>query len=88
MPNSLSGVIELLIAGLIAGILALGVSSKSKRKKIDLVEALVIGVVGAIVGGSVFSLIGLTTTNALGTMIVAFFGALLLLRVLTALRKK
>ena len=88
MPNTFVGVIELLIAGLIAGVLALGITSKSKRKKIDILEALVIGVIGAVLGGSVFSLIGLTATNTLGMIIVAFIGTLLLLRILHALRKK
>ncbi|MBE0689043.1 MAG: GlsB/YeaQ/YmgE family stress response membrane protein [Anaerolineae bacterium] len=88
MPNTFVGVIELLIAGLIAGVLALGVTSKSKRKKIDILEALVVGVIGAVLGGSVFSLIGLTATNTLGMIIVAFIGTVLLLRILHALRKK
>ncbi|MCA9905668.1 MAG: GlsB/YeaQ/YmgE family stress response membrane protein [Anaerolineae bacterium] len=88
MPDTLAGIVQLLIAGLIAGVLALATTSKSKRKRIDILEALVIGVVGAVLGGSVFSLIGLTSTNTLGTIIIAFVGAILLLKILQALRKK
>ncbi|MCL4246558.1 MAG: GlsB/YeaQ/YmgE family stress response membrane protein [Anaerolineae bacterium] len=88
MPDTLAGIVQLLIAGLIAGVLALASTSKSKRKRIDILEALVIGVVGAVLGGSVFNLIGLTATNTLGTIIIAFVGAILLLKILQALRKK
>lgn len=88
MPTTFVGVIELLIAGLIAGIMALSFNNKRKRKKIDLLEALFIGVVGAVLGGALFNLIGLTTTNTLGTIIVAFIGAILFMRVLEALRKR
>jgi uncharacterized membrane protein YeaQ/YmgE (transglycosylase-associated protein family) len=88
VSNTLAGIVQLFIAGLIAGVLALAVTSKSKRKRIDILEALVIGVVGAILGGSLFNLIGLTATNTLGTIIIAFAGALLLLRILHALRKR
>lgn len=88
MPTSLTDLIVIVIVGLIAGILAIAFNSRQRRHRIDMLEALIVGVFGAIFGRWLFSLIGLADTNILGTLIVAFVGANVVLYVVRKLRRR
>jgi uncharacterized membrane protein YeaQ/YmgE (transglycosylase-associated protein family) len=70
---------QFIITGLIAGFLALAFVDKRRRKRISLIESLIVGVVGALLGGYLLGIIGLTATNAIGALISAFVGAAALL---------
>jgi uncharacterized membrane protein YeaQ/YmgE (transglycosylase-associated protein family) len=49
---------------------------------------IVIGVVGALLGGWIFRLLGINTTGILGSLICALAGAVVLLLVVNLIRKK
>lgn len=61
-----------LCAGWLAGVLA-------KGRGFGVAGNLIIGVIGAILGGFVFRLLGLTSVSLLGSLVTATAGALLLL---------
>lgn len=68
--------IYFLLIGLAAGWLA---GKIMKGRSFGIVHNLVIGVIGAILGGFLFRLVGLLPTGLLGSLISATFGAVLLL---------
>jgi uncharacterized membrane protein YeaQ/YmgE (transglycosylase-associated protein family) len=69
-----------LIVGLIAGLLASAIT----RRGGSLLGDIVLGIVGAFVGGFVLSLLGLNTYGTLGTIFAATIGAILLILILRA----
>ena len=71
--------IYFLLIGLAAGWLA---GKIMKGRGFGILGNLVIGVIGAILGGFVFRLVGLLPTGLLGSLIAATAGAVLLLFVL------
>jgi uncharacterized membrane protein YeaQ/YmgE (transglycosylase-associated protein family) len=73
------GIIAWLIVGLVAGWLA---SMVSRGHGYGLVGDLVVGLIGALIGGFLAGLIFHTTFGLLGSIIVAFIGALILLALL------
>jgi len=74
-----------LLIGLAAGFLA-GVITKGRG--FGLVGNLIIGVLGAIVGGFLFQLIGLRSFSLLGSLVTATVGAVLLLYLLSLAARK
>lgn len=72
------------LIGLCAGWLA-GQITKSGPS--SLWGNLVVGVIGAILGGVLLRLIGLTSTGLIGSLVTATVGAILLLFLLRSLRK-
>ncbi|HMM42703.1 MAG TPA: GlsB/YeaQ/YmgE family stress response membrane protein, partial [Thermomicrobiales bacterium] len=69
-----------LIIGLIAGALAMFVVFRTiPREPASLVGALVVGLLGGILGGWVSDLIGLDAVSWLGSIVVAFAGAFVIL---------
>jgi uncharacterized membrane protein YeaQ/YmgE (transglycosylase-associated protein family) len=82
---AITSLIGFLIIGLIAGWLA---GQILKGGSFGLVGNLVIGVIGSFVGGFVFSLLGFQTTNIIGSLITATVGAVVLLVVVSLLRKQ
>jgi len=71
-----------LLIGLIAGWLA-GVVMKGGGY--GLVGDIVVGIVGAVIGGFVFNLLGIGAYGLIGSIVVAFVGAVLLIAVARAL---
>jgi uncharacterized membrane protein YeaQ/YmgE (transglycosylase-associated protein family) len=71
--------IGFLIIGAIAGWLA-GVIKKGKG--FGLGGNLLVGILGAILGGFLFNLIGLASTGMIGSLVVSTIGAVLLLSVI------
>jgi len=61
-----------IMIGLVTGFIAHMVSADSKPR---LVVNLTAGVIGALAGGWLISLVGLVAVKAVGTLLTAFFGA-------------
>jgi len=78
---SLSAVIWWIVVGLIAGFLA----SLVKRGGVyGIVGDVIVGLVGALIGGFLASLVGIGSGGFMGTIIVAFIGACILIAILRA----
>jgi uncharacterized membrane protein YeaQ/YmgE (transglycosylase-associated protein family) len=73
------GIIGWIIVGLVAGWLA----STIMKRRGSLITNVLLGLVGAIVGGVVFSLLGFHSGNGhiLGSILVATVGAILILAI-------
>lgn len=76
--------ISFLILGLIAGWLA---ETIMKGRGAGLVVNLVLGVIGAYLGGFLFSLFGLSAQGFIGSLITATIGAVVLLFLINFLKK-
>jgi len=72
-----------LLIGLIAGFLA---GKIMRGSGFGVVGDLVVGVLGALLGAWLFSLLGITTWGILGSILVALVGALVLLWLVRLLR--
>jgi len=77
--------IYFLLIGMAAGWLA---GKLMEGRSFGLLGNLVVGVIGAILGGFVFRLIGLAATGLLGSLICATAGAVLLLFLLQKFGKR
>jgi uncharacterized membrane protein YeaQ/YmgE (transglycosylase-associated protein family) len=73
-----------LLIGLAAGWLA---SRLVKRRSSGWVEDLIIGVIGALIGGFVFGQVGLSSAGLIGKVISATIGAVILLFLLKYIRR-
>ena len=73
-----------LLIGLVAGWLA---SRLLRRRSSGFVENLVVGVIGALIGGFVFRHLGIGTAGWVGSLISATVGAVMLLFLLKWIRK-
>jgi uncharacterized membrane protein YeaQ/YmgE (transglycosylase-associated protein family) len=72
-------IIWFLVIGLVAGWLA---SLITKRERKGIVSYLIIGVVGALLGGFLFRMLHLVAYGLLGELVIATVGAVILLFVL------
>ena len=77
--------IYFLLIGLAAGWLA---GKIMKGRSFGLLGNLVIGVIGAVLGGFLFRLVGLATIGLLGSLISATVGAIVLLFILQKFGKR
>ncbi len=77
------GILSWIVLGLIAGFLA---SVVMKGGGYGIIGDIIVGIVGALIGGFVFSLFGAggVTGLNLGSIIVAFIGACILIAILRA----
>ncbi len=78
---SLSNVLWWLLVGLIAGFLA---SRVMRGGGYGLIGDMVVGIIGAFIGGWLAGLLGLGSFGLIGTIVIAFIGACILLAVLHA----
>jgi uncharacterized membrane protein YeaQ/YmgE (transglycosylase-associated protein family) len=76
---SLSTVIWWLVVGLIAGFLA---SLVMRGGGYGIVGDIIVGIIGAFIGGWLFSLLGIGSGGFIGSIIIAFIGACILIAVL------
>ena len=79
----ITSLVVFLAVGAIAGWLA-GLIMKSKKS--SLLENMIIGVVGAFIGGFVFGALGISAGGLLGSIITATAGAALLIVIVRAIR--
>lgn len=96
MPNSLCGsqleggrndtqLVLWIVVGGIAGLLA---DAVVRRISVGLVGAIVVGILGAFIGGWLFGILHISlAAGLLGDIITAFIGAVVLLVLLSALRR-
>lgn len=80
----LENLIVFAVIGIVAGWLA---GQLLKGRGFGLLGNLVVGVIGAFIGGILFNLAGITSDNLLESLIAAVIGAVVLLLVIGALRK-
>jgi uncharacterized membrane protein YeaQ/YmgE (transglycosylase-associated protein family) len=81
---SVEHLIWFLLIGLAAGWIA---SMVMKSGRGSLVQYLVIGVIGALLGGWLFGLLGIAAGGLIGSLITATIGAIVLIALLRLLRK-
>ncbi len=77
-------IVSFLLIGLVAGWLA---SHLMKVRGFGLVEKLIVGVIGALIGGYVFDILGVTTSSGVGKLVTATVGAAILLFLLKLIRR-
>jgi uncharacterized membrane protein YeaQ/YmgE (transglycosylase-associated protein family) len=80
----MGGLIYWIVVGLIAGWLA---GKVMKGGGYGVVVDIILGILGAIVGGFVFGLLGLHAGGLIGSIIVAFVGAVILVWITRQLKK-
>lgn len=68
------------LAGWLAGIIM-------KGRGFGLIGDVIVGVVGAILGGFIFGLLGITTGGLIGAIIMATIGAVILLYLISMVKK-
>jgi len=81
---SISGLIAFLAIGAVAGWLA---GTLMKGGGFGLLGNIVVGIIGSIVGGFAFGLLGITTGGLLGSIFTATVGAVLLLFIVSLIKK-
>jgi uncharacterized membrane protein YeaQ/YmgE (transglycosylase-associated protein family) len=81
---SLNHLVLFLLIGLVAGWLA---GQLVKRRGSGWVEDLIVGVIGALIGGFVFGLLGVNVGGLIGDLISATVGAVILLYLLRYIRR-
>ena len=80
----LSGLIWTVVIGLIAGWLA---GKVMKGRGYGVLMDIVLGIVGGVIGRFVFGLLGLSSWNVIGSIIVSFVGAVILIWLVRQLKK-
>jgi uncharacterized membrane protein YeaQ/YmgE (transglycosylase-associated protein family) len=78
-------IILFLLIGIAAGWLA---GQIMKGKGFGLVGNLIVGVVGALLGGYIFGALGVTAYGIIGSLISALVGAIILLWIISMIKKK
>ena len=73
-----------IVIGILAGFLA---GKVVKGHGMGLLVDLVVGIVGSVLGGWIFGLIGLVALGLIGRLVVAFVGAVILLLLVRALKR-
>lgn len=81
---TVESLILFLIIGLVAGWLA---GRVIRGKGFGLLGNLIVGVLGAIIGGYLFDLLGIGAGGIIGQIVVAFIGAIVLIFILSLLRR-
>lgn len=79
-----TGLIAFLIIGAIAGWLA---GTLMKGGGFGLLVNIVVGVIGAFIGGWVFSLLGISAGGMVGSIVTATIGAAILLYIVRVIKK-
>ena len=80
----LSGLIWTLVIGLIAGWLA---GKVMKGRGYGVLMDIVLGIVGGMIGRFVFGMLGLASWNVIGSIVVSFVGALILIWLVRQLKR-
>jgi uncharacterized membrane protein YeaQ/YmgE (transglycosylase-associated protein family) len=80
----MGGLIWWIVVGLIAGFLA---GKVMKGGGFGVVMDIVVGIAGAILGGWLFGLIGIQAGGLIGSIVVAFVGAVILIWIVRQLKK-
>jgi uncharacterized membrane protein YeaQ/YmgE (transglycosylase-associated protein family) len=68
------------LVGWLAGIIV-------KGRGFGLIGNIIVGIIGAVLGGFVFGLLGITTGGLLGSIVMATIGAVILLYLISIIKK-
>lgn len=79
------GFLWFIIVGIVAGFVA---GKLMRGGGFGLLVNLVVGIIGAVLGGWVFGLLGITTTGIIGSLITATVGAIILLWIISLFQKR
>jgi uncharacterized membrane protein YeaQ/YmgE (transglycosylase-associated protein family) len=79
-----SGLVYAILVGLIAGWLA---GKVMKGGGYGVLMDIILGIAGGVLGRFVFGLLGISAWNLLGSIIVSFFGAVLLVWIVRQIKK-
>lgn len=74
-----------IIIGIVAGFVA---GKLMRGGGFGLLVNLVVGIIGAVLGGWVFGLLGITTTGIIGSLITATVGAIILLWLISLFQRR
>lgn len=77
-----------IIGAIVIGILAGWIAEKVLKRNHGLLVNLVVGVVGALLGGFLANMLGINFGGFIGSLIVSTLGAILLLIILGAIRRR
>lgn len=77
-----------LIGAIIIGILAGWIAEKVMKRDHGLLTNLIVGVAGALIGGFLASALGIGFGGWIGSLIVSTLGAIILLAILGAIRRR
>jgi len=80
----MSDVLSIVLVGLVAGWLA---GTILKRRGFGIVGNLVVGIVGAVLGGALFKFAGLSSHGTMGNIIMATIGAVVVLSVVNMVNR-
>jgi len=81
---TLTALIWMLVIGAIAGWLA---GLVMKGRGFGILGNIVVGIVGAVIGGFLFNALGIAFWGLLGSLLVAFIGAVILLFIVGLIRR-
>ena len=79
------GFLWFIIIGIVAGFVA---GKLLRGGGFGLLVNLVVGIIGAVLGGWVFGLLGITTTGVIGSLITATVGAIILLWIISLFQRR
>ena len=79
------GFLWFIIIGIVAGFVA---GTLMRGGGFGILVNLVVGIIGAVLGGWVFGLLGITTTGIIGSLITATVGAIILLWIISLFQKR
>ena len=79
------GFLWFIIIGIVAGFVA---GKLMRGGGFGLLVNLVVGIIGAVLGGWVFSFLGISTSGIIGSLITATVGAIILLWIISLFQKR
>ena len=79
------GFLWFIIIGIVAGFVA---GTLMRGGGFGILVNLVVGIIGAVLGGWVFGLLGITTTGIVGSLVTATVGAIILLWIISLFNKR
>ncbi|WP_091741946.1 GlsB/YeaQ/YmgE family stress response membrane protein [Phenylobacterium immobile] len=77
-----------IIGAIIIGILAGWIAEQVLKRKHGLVMNLIVGIAGALLGGFLAGMLGINFGGFVGSLIVSTLGAILLLVIVSAIRRR
>ena len=79
------GFLWFILIGIVAGFVA---GTLMRGGGFGILVNLVVGIIGAVIGGRVFSLLGITTTGIIGSLVTATVGAIILLWIISLFQRR
>ncbi len=77
-------IVQIILLGMVAGWTA---SFLIKSRQVNLINYLIIGIIGSFIGRYLFGLLGIAATSAVGTFVMTLLGAVILLWLVNQIKK-